>query len=260
MAVIMFLSLTFRKSNLPTVIMTILVFGSLFFWYTDNCGDPLAANLHSKAEIIRHWSKNNSLSDEASTAKMQGVVKETVKVVYKNAVVQNGRIESADENTDSASLPEKGSVVQIISIKPLMYDEEKLIEVRMANIHGGFINGVKVWMQPELLEIGNNIVSYPGYTLVKTGSGNMLFKKPIVWKIYFQTSKEISLVTTELQGKNILISGFERDSLKWNDPGTGELVSYGSPYTPVEHWKRGATIFKLKKGEVIEIFVTEDKT
>jgi hypothetical protein len=291
-AVVMVIALAFRKTRLPIFVMVAITCASATLWYADNSNDPVAAMLQSKIDVVKQWMGNNSLGDEANTAKKFGVAKDEIEKSYDvtivkgkvtdvkevsaiDTVLEKEIIPIAKDSNDSIetiaseetvpvkriikSVLLKGEMVQIISNKPVVYDGEKLIQVKLMNrTTHRFFNGRKTWIQPELLEIGNNVkvISGEGYSVVKSGGGWWIFKKPEIWQVYFQTDCEISFTTTEFQGKNVLITGFNEGELFWNNPGTGKMISYGSPETPVEKWKRGATKLKYKKGGMIKIIIT----
>jgi hypothetical protein len=206
-SVLIFICLVAKMSKLPTIIMSGLIFISLFFWYADNCDDSLAASLHSKTELIRSWTKNNALSDETKTVRTAGIVKEDAVTVYINPVIKGNVITSATEN--NVYLPKKGEIVEIISTRPKIYDGEKLIEVRMAKANGHFTGGAKIWMQPELLEIGNNLVLHDGYALVELE--NKTAKDTKFWKIYF-ISDTINIPLVPL-GAMYIFSGIKQGEL-----------------------------------------------
>jgi hypothetical protein len=240
-SVVMVLALALKKSRLSIYVMVFLTCASAFFWYADNSNDQVASMFHSKIDVVKQWMGNNSMSDEAKTTKKFGIAKKDIMVGY-NVYFSKNKVDSAKEVSNKDTLSEidnsnadtsksippisvnviinkvllRGEVAQIISNKPIVYDGEKLIQVKLMNRSTrNFFNGRKIWIQPELLEIGNNIVSGEGYSAVQTGGGVWPFKKAIVWSVYFQTDAPVVIPNCPLE--TFTFSGLMQGELKIDD-------------------------------------------
>ncbi|MFA5248568.1 MAG: hypothetical protein WC415_05115 [Patescibacteria group bacterium] len=235
-----------KQTKMPAKVVLIISFFSFFVWYARLEKDPFATQINGWLELI-------GASSESTATDLKDVASKKKYAITNSKIVLRKKNSTADTLViGTPKYLKEGSVVQFIKTKNV--EGEKFATIKIPDATGSTANSDIFYVQLGVLdrhvEVYPNVVN-PKYAITKGKTNGQK-----IYKIAFLTNKPITLSTKEFKGKDVQISGFQDGELHWNNPETGEMFSYGSPFSLIKDWKRPSCTFQAPTGTVIELIIS----